>query len=62
MTAKSSKSTPVNRDAVRRVAGVEAKKGGGQYGADTFAAHIDAVYQQKGGGRHAQPAPKAKKS
>lgn len=62
MTAKSPKSTPVNRGAVRRVVGAETKKGGGQYGADTFAAHLDSVYQKKGGGRHAQPAPKARKS
>lgn len=61
MTAKNPKPTPVNREAVQRVTAAEAKKGGGQYGADTFAAQIDSVYQQQGGGRHAPPAPKAKK-
>jgi hypothetical protein len=61
MTAKGPKPTPVNRAAVRRVAGAEARKGGGQYGADTFAAHIDSVYQRKGGGRHVPPTTKGKK-
>jgi hypothetical protein len=61
MTAKNPKPTPVNREAVQRVTGAEAKKGGGQYGADTFAARIDSVYQHQGGGRHVQPAPKGKK-
>lgn len=61
MTGKSPKSTPVNRDAVRRVTGGEAKKVGGQYGADTFAARVDSTYQRQGGGRHVQPVPKTKK-
>jgi hypothetical protein len=61
MTAKNPKPTPVNREAVQRVAGAEAKKGGGQYGADTVAARLDAAYQRQGGGRHAQPGPKGKK-
>jgi hypothetical protein len=61
MTATSPKPTPVNRQAVQRVAAAEAKKGGGQYGADTGAARTDAAYQRQGGGRHAQPAPKSKK-
>jgi hypothetical protein len=61
MTAKSPNSTPVNRKAVQRITGAEAKKGGGQYTAGTAAARIDAAYQQKGGGRHVKPAPDTKK-
>lgn len=61
MKAKSPKSTPVNREAVRRVAAADAKQGGGQYGADAFGARIDRVYQQQGGGRHVPPAPKGNK-
>lgn len=63
MKGKGHTSTPVNRQAVQRVAVDAAKKGGGQYGPDTFAAKLDRVYQHQGGGRHVpQPPAKGKKS
>jgi hypothetical protein len=58
--SKGQQPTPLNRQAVRRVAAAATRKGGGQYSAGTLAAKLDSVYQHQGGGRHAQPGSKAK--